>query len=202
MLCKAMFRASVSGRGAQTTEALAAKPGAFFADFRGKAVDISAAATSLLLSMKTTFLHLLALLVFTVTPLRAADDALPEKLRAADEERVAAILAADRARMSASFSDDLRYAHSSGVVDDKASYTDSITSGRTKYTAFQYEERNFTFPAPGIALMTGRAHVNATTAAAGPMENYLSFLAVWREEKGQWRFLAWQSCKLLPAPAK
>jgi hypothetical protein len=26
------------------------------------------------------------------------------------------------------------------------------------------------------------------------------YLAVWREEKGHWRFLAWQSCKL-PTPA-
>lgn len=151
--------------------------------------------------MKTTLLRLLAFLVFTVLPLRAADDALPAKLRAADEERVAAILAGDRARMTAVFSEDLRYAHSSGAVDDKASYTDSITSGRTKYTAFQYEERKFSFPAPGIALMTGRAHVNATTAT-GPAENYLSFLGVWREEQGQWRFLAWQSCKILvPAAA-
>ena len=31
------------------------------------------------------------------------------------------------------------------------------------------------------------------------MDAVLSFLAVWREEKGQWRFLAWQSCKLPPA---
>ncbi|HEV7403560.1 MAG TPA: nuclear transport factor 2 family protein [Chthoniobacteraceae bacterium] len=150
--------------------------------------------------MKTTLLHLLALFAFLV-PLRAADDALLERLRAADEERVAATLAGDRARMTAIFSDDLRYAHSTGNVDDKASYTETVASGRTKYTAYQYEERKFTFPAPGIALMTGRAHIDATTAT-GPAQNYLSFLGVWREEKGQWRFLAWQSCKVLvPAPA-
>lgn len=29
----------------------------------------------------------------------------------------------------------------------------------------------------------------------------MSYLAVWREEKGQWKFLAWQSCKLPPAEA-
>jgi len=28
------------------------------------------------------------------------------------------------------------------------------------------------------------------------MDSVLSYLAVWREENGQWRFLAWQSCKL------
>jgi hypothetical protein len=149
--------------------------------------------------MKTTFLHLLALFLFTLVPLHAADDALLEKLRTADDERVAAIIAGDRARLTAIFSDDLRYAHSTGAVDDKASYTETLVSGRTKYTELKYEERNFTFPAPGIALMTGRTHINVTSAS-GLTDAVLSFLAVWREEKGQWRFLAWQSCKL-PAPA-
>jgi hypothetical protein len=30
---------------------------------------------------------------------------------------------------------------------------------------------------------------------------HLSFLAAYRLEKGTWRFIAWQSCKLDPAPA-
>jgi hypothetical protein len=151
--------------------------------------------------VKITLLHLLPFLAFTLAPLRAADDPRLEKLRAADDERVAAVVAGDRARLTTIFSDDLRYAHSSGAVDDKASYTEALATGRTKYTAWNYEERNFTFPAPGIALMTGRAHLNVTNAT-GATDMVLNFLAVWREEKGQWRFLAWQSCKLPPpAPA-
>jgi len=35
------------------------------------------------------------------------------------------------------------------------------------------------------------------------MTTGISYLAVWRLEKGQWKFLAWQSCKIPPAtPAK
>jgi len=147
--------------------------------------------------MKIMSLSLFLLLAFILDPLRAADDARLEKLRAADDERVAAVVAGDRARLTAIFSDELRYAHSSGAVDDKASYTDALATGRTKYTTWNYEERNFTFPAPGIALMTGRTRINVTTAT-GASEMVLNFLAVWREEKGQWRFLAWQSCKLPP----
>ena len=30
-------------------------------------------------------------------------------------------------------------------------------------------------------------------------ESTISFLAVWRFEKGGWKFLAWQSCKIPPA---
>ena len=135
------------------------------------------------------------------SPLRAADDPRLTALRAADDERIAAMRAGDRPRLTAIFSDELRYAHSSGSVDDKPSFIEALTTGRTKYTGIDYEQRDFTFPAPGIALMTGRARVQATSAA-GPMDAVLSFLSVWREEKGQWRFLAWQSCKLPPPAAK
>lgn len=146
--------------------------------------------------MKTTLLLLLAF-----TSLHAADDPRLEKLRAADDARIAAIIAGDRARLTAIFSDDLRYAHSSGAVDDKTSYTDALASGRTKYLLIDYTERNFTFPAPGVAQMTGRAHVQVAKSD-GTADMVLGFLAVWREEQGQWRFLSWQSCKLPePAPA-
>lgn len=116
-------------------------------------------------------------------------------VKAADKARVAAMQSPDREKLSAIFSDELRYAHSNGVVDTKASFIDILTTGKTKYVGYDYEEQSFTFPAPGIALMSGRAHVKAETAT-GTMDSVLSFLAVWREENGKWRFLAWQSCKL------
>lgn len=127
-----------------------------------------------------------------------ADDAGLAAVKAADKARVAAMQSADKDKLSAIFSDELRYAHSNGVVDTKPSFIEILTAGKTKYVGYDYEEQNFTFPAPGIALMTGRAHIKAVTAT-GEMDNVLSFLAVWRQEHGEWRFLAWQSCKL-PAP--
>lgn len=132
------------------------------------------------------------------TFLFAGEDLRPEALRLADDERVAAIVAADRSRLEAVFSNDLRYAHSTGAVDGKASYIDLLVSGRTKYVVYDYEERNFTFPAPGIALMSGRVHIKTITADV-VSDGILSILAVWREEGGVWRFLAWQSCNL-PRP--
>jgi hypothetical protein len=148
--------------------------------------------------MKST---LLALIVFIACSLRAADDPRLEKLRGADDERVAAVLAAERGRLTAIFSDDLRYAHSNGVVDNRPSYIEVLATGATRYLTWNYEQRNFTFPAPGIALMTGRARIKMAEAE-DTTEMVLGFLAVRREEKGQRRFLSWQSCKLPePAPA-
>jgi hypothetical protein len=149
--------------------------------------------------MKTALLCISAFLgLVQLVSLHAADDSQLAPLKTADDNRVAAMIAADRARLAAVFSDDLRYTHASGAVDTKASLIDAITGGKTKYVSFEYTERNFTFPAPSIALMTGRAHIQAQTAT-GTMDAIMSFLGVWREEKGQWHFLAWQSCKLPPA---
>ena len=134
-------------------------------------------------------------LFFAITILHAADDPSITALRAADDERVGATIAADSARLSNIFSDELRYAHSTGTVDSKTTLIDSITAGRTKYNSIRYEGREFEMAAPGIALMTGRMRVNVSTPD-GEVDSTLSFLAVWREEKGQWRFRAWQSCKI------
>ena len=146
-----------------------------------------------------SFLYAIAAFCFASIPSLRADDVRTARLTADDDARVAAMKAADREKLTAIFSADLRYAHSSGTVDTKQSYIESLTSGRTKYLTLDYEERAFTFPAPGIALMTGRAHVKVANAT-GEVDMQLSFLSVWREENGKWRFLAWQSCKL-PAPA-
>lgn len=136
-------------------------------------------------------------LSLTLVSVRAAEDPTLVALRAADDERVAAMIAADAARLNAVFSDELRYAHSTGDVDTKATFIDSIVSGRTKYEAIQYAQRSFSFPAPGVALVHGRAEVRVATPKAR-IEATLSFLSVWREEQGRWRFFAWQSCKVPP----
>lgn len=116
----------------------------------------------------------------------------------ADDARIAAMRSPDRQKLDAIFSDQLRYAHSNGAVDTKASLIDVLLSGKTKYLTFDYQERKVTMPAPGIALMAGRVRVQVESGS-GKMDAVLSYLAVWREEKGQWRFLAWQSCKVPPA---
>ncbi|SKB01187.1 protein of unknown function [Prosthecobacter debontii] len=127
-----------------------------------------------------------------------ADETKRASVAAADDARVTAMKKVSVDQLQAVFSDELRYAHSNGVVDTKASLIEVLTSGTTKYVEYDYVERSFTFPAPDIALMAGQARIQAETAK-GKMDSILSFLAVWRLEQGQWRFLAWQSCKLPPA---
>ncbi len=143
---------------------------------------------------------LLALLVALTAS--AAENPELVRISAADDARVAALKAADVKKLSAYLSDDLHYAHSNALVDTKASFLELIGSGKAKYQRLDYVKRDFTFPAPGMALMTGffdvKAVINETTA-----DTRICFLGVWRQEKGDWKLLAWQTCKVPPAtPSK
>jgi len=129
-----------------------------------------------------------------------ADEKLIAAVRAADDERIAATKAADRARLSAIYSDELHYAHSSGKVDTKASQIQGIVGGSNKYEAFDHKNRTFVPAGPGVVLMKGRVLMQMANKNTGAKTtNDLNYLAVWREEGGKWRFLAWQSCKNPPA---
>lgn len=152
--------------------------------------------------MKTPLIaRLLLLLTLAAGALPAAEDKSIAAAREADDERLAATQAADPARLAAIFSDELRYAHSSGKVDTKASYMQALTSRSTIYESFKYEERTFKLAGPGIVLMSGRVVIHASNAGQKVI-NDLNYLAVWREEGGAWRFLAWQSCKNPPPEPK
>ena len=145
----------------------------------------------LALSLLTSQVALQSINAQTVTQA----ESLIAAVKAADDARIATMRSPDRDKLTAIFSDDLRYAHSNGVVDTKGSFIELLGSGKTKYLGYEHKDRSITIPAPGIALVTGQARIQAESAA-GKMDNVLSYLSVWREEKGQWRFLAWQSCKL------
>jgi hypothetical protein len=147
--------------------------------------------------MKKLILFLLPLAAFAAST-QAAIDPILDAVRSADDARVTATVAANRDQLDAIFSDNLVYTHSSGAVNDKAAYMEAIVSGKTKYFSIEYESRTFEAVAPGIVLMRGRCLIHSANSGQS-VENYLAFLGVWREEKGAWRFLAWQSCHLPPA---
>ena len=162
--------------------------------------------------MKLRHLPLLALAFAPLTPFSTAAErtapAFPNEgarlraaLTAAADERLAATKLGDAARLGAILSDDLHYAHSNGKVDTKAVLIDSLAARKSVYESFDYQERKFTLIGAGLATMTGRVLVKVGPAGK-PNDLDLSYLALWREENGKWRFLAWQSCKIPPPVAK
>ncbi len=98
----------------------------------------------------------------------------------------------DFATLEAILADDLTYGHSSGVVDTKAAYLETLRSGKTKYLTFDR--------APSVvrvygdtAIITGTATLSLRGQAA-PFTLRYTLAYVMRE--GQWRMVAWQSTRL------
>lgn len=143
----------------------------------------------------------LVLLALAVGRLIATEDTLIAAVRAADDERVAATIAADPVRLDALLADQLHYAHSNGFIDTKASFIESLTSRRVVYESSDYAQRDFIPAGPGIVLMKGRVRFKVGLGAERNLID-LNFLAVWREEGGRWRFLAWQSSRNPPPAPK
>ncbi len=144
------------------------------------------------------FAAFLVLLMLAAAPGgRAAgfDAAELAALRAADDERLAATKAASPERLEAIFSDELHYGHSSGKADTKASQIEGIVGRTYAYEHFEHKERTFVPAGPGVALMRGRVLVRMRTKAGAENNLDLTYLAVWRQENGRWRFYAWQSCR-------
>ena len=107
------------------------------------------------------------------------------------------MIARDFAALEQMVHDELLYTHSSGVTDTKASWIESMKSGKVKYKSASCSE-----PA-GEVLRRRRADRAAarrsrSTSAARPKSLRLLFLNAWTRTPQGWKFAAWQSC---PQPA-
>ena len=79
----------------------------------------------------------------------------------------------------------------------KAPPISTATTAVERDESIEYRQRRFTPAAPGVMLMTGRVLMRGRPRESHgvPLLLDLNYLAVWRNEKGTWRFLAWQSCR-------
>ena len=113
---------------------------------------------------------------------------------ALEDERFGAMVARDFARLQLLVHENLRYTHSSGVVDGKSSWLDSMKSGRVKYKKAECTERKVQIYGD-TALITGRAVIEAEIAGQ-PKTLRLLFLNAWTQSPRGWQFVAWQSTPL------
>ena len=113
---------------------------------------------------------------------------------ALEDERFGAMTARDFPRLQLLVHDELMYTHSSGMVDGKATWLDSMKSGRVKYKKAQCTERKVRLYGD-TALITGRAQIEAEIGGE-PKTLKLLFLNAWTKTPQGWKFVAWQSTPL------
>ncbi|MGH8740807.1 MAG: nuclear transport factor 2 family protein [Burkholderiales bacterium] len=109
-----------------------------------------------------------------------------------EDKRFAAMIAKDFGALEPMLHEQLLYTHSSGVTDTKASWLDSMNSGKVKYKSASCSERKVRI-VNDVALVNGRAHIEADIGGQ-PRTLRLLFLNAWAKTPQGWKLVAWQSC--------
>jgi ketosteroid isomerase-like protein len=116
----------------------------------------------------------------------------------AEDTRYAAQTTNDFAAMDKLFGDDLVYIHSSAVVDDKASYIDSMRSGNVKYRVMRRSEVKVrTYGC--LAIINGNADFDVTVKGQD-LSVQLRFTTVWAKRPSGLQFISWQATRVPPKP--
>ena len=144
------------------------------------------------LHMKTRITFVILLLGLTqVSYSQSGEEA---KVADAVEKLRVAMVDGDAEKLGALTSDILSYGHSSGTIEDKATYVLSITSGKNDFKSI--EQTNQTIKLKGnIAIVrhTFKAEVLINGNSAFPN---IGILQVWQNENGNWKLIARQAYKI------
>ena len=120
-----------------------------------------------------------------------------EEALKAENARYAAQTSNDFAAMDKLFGKDLTYNHSSAATDSKASYIDSMRSGRVKYRKMTPNNDLNTRTYGCLALITGTA-VYEVTSAGQDRTVPLRFTTIWAKRPSGIEFVSWQSTGIPP----
>ena len=132
------------------------------------------------------------LLVLVSAPLLAAT--AEEEVRAAEARRFAAMVQVDTAALSGLLADDLTYTHSTGQVENKAQFLETLSSGKLRYLAIEPSEVVVRIYGD-TAILTGRSMMKVKTGEQ-EMTLPIRFTDVWVRKGGQWRMAVWQSTRI------
>lgn len=136
------------------------------------------------------------LAVITVPAFAQTKDGSKERgaVGAAVESLRKALIDPTKANLDALVLDELTYGHSSGVIQDKATFEEALLSKSSDFVTIDLT--NQTIKVVGNTAWV-RHILSATTNDGGkPGSTRLSILLVWVKQKGQWRLLARQAVKV------
>jgi hypothetical protein len=110
-----------------------------------------------------------------------------------ESQRRAALIAGDLKTLESLFSDEMTYTHTTGKVDTKKSYLESLRSG-VRYEAMDLSDVNIA-RYDNTVVMVGLAQI-AVKSPSGPIRFRARFTGVWARQQERWRFVAWQTTRL------
>ena len=130
----------------------------------------------------------------------AGDAARAAALRTAELARFEAQVKADAGALATLLDEGLEYTHSNGDEDTKASFIDSLVTGRRDYVSTVAEIQSLRIFGD-VGVIRGKAIV--TVADNGESKDLnLGYSDVWLWKKGRWQMTAWRSVRLPDSPVK
>jgi len=133
------------------------------------------------------------LLIMTQVMVKAQSTVETKVLTAVENMRLA-MISGDRAALENVAAAELTYGHSSGKLEDKAAFVESIASGKSDFVSIEF--KNQTVKITGKTAII-RHELHAKTNDGGkPGEVHLGILLVWQKQGKDWKLLARQAFKL------
>jgi ketosteroid isomerase-like protein len=144
--------------------------------------------------MNKMIICLLALLPLLATRSQAQDKE-EKSVSAAVESLRKAMVDPDKSVLDNLTMEELSYGHSNGLVQDKQTFIEALTSGKSDFVTLDLSQQ--TIKIVGKTALV-RHILSATTNDSGkPGTTKLSVLMVWQLQKnGDWRLLARQATKV------
>lgn len=106
-----------------------------------------------------------------------------------------AMLAADKAKLEALTADQLSYGHSSGKVEDKATFVDVVASKKSVYKSIELSKQ--TVVVAGNDAIVRHAWESESGTGDGKWNvSKIGVLQVWQKQPSGWRLLARQAFKV------
>ena len=147
---------------------------------------------------RSLLLSLLLVLAVPVTATRAETKApkapAGDVVKAAELKRFEAAQKSDLDALGQLLADDLTYTHSTGVLETKAVFLDSLKLGKLQFKKIEPADLQVRVYAT-TAVINGTAKISVVSEGQ-PKDVHIRFTDVWVSHAGRWQMVAWQSTKL------
>jgi|SRR6516162_4631754 len=138
-------------------------------------------------------LPVLALSLLGLPALAGADDeAVAEKVEAFRNAQIAA----DAKAFDALCANEMSYSHSSGRVEDKATFIANATDGKSKFTSLKYEDVWIRVVGPVAVVRFHWLGEQESIADGKKSSTNLHILMTWIKQGSDWKLLSRASTKL------
>jgi hypothetical protein len=146
----------------------------------------------------------LALSTLAVSTLAVSALTTPVLAASADEEAVAkkveafrlAQIAADPKALGALCAEEVSYSHSSGKVEDKATFVANATDGKSKFLSIEYKDPTIKVVGPAAIVRFHWVAEQEMAADGKKVPTNLHILMNWQKQGDDWKLLSRAATKL------